>query len=135
MFFLLLKTTGSFHSLKPDRGRAPWACHIYYKPIVISHFSTIYLHNFFPEPHIDSDLYYDYFFISTPRIIISTQLSFWTAHNRHSPSGIMKNPIFKKNVQYQSFNSKGTTHTDIPNRSKLTFRSQPWIIYESSISD
>ena len=97
LVFLLLKTTGSFHVLKPDRGRAPWACHhIYYKHIVISHFSTIYLHNFFPEPHIDSDLCIHHFFKSVPRIKISTQILIWRAHGRHSTPWIMKNPEFQK---------------------------------------
>ena len=66
------------------------------KPIVISHFLTILLHNFFPEPHINSDQYIHHFFKSAPRIILSTQISFWSAHRWHSPPGIMKNPIFRK---------------------------------------
>ena len=96
VFICYSRPRGPSHCSKPDRGRAPWACHIYYKHIVISHFSTIYLHNFFPEPHIDSDLYNDYFFKSVPRIIISTQILIWRAHSRHSSPWIMKNPEFQK---------------------------------------
>ena len=95
-FFSYSRPRGPSYWSKPDRGRAPWACHIYYKPIVISHFLSIYLHNFFPEPHIDSDLYIHHFFKSVPRIIISTQILIWRAHSRHSSPWIMKNPEFQK---------------------------------------
>ena len=62
---------GPSHCSKPDRGRAAWACHIYYKHIVISHISTVCLHNFFPVRHIDSDQYINHIFITTPRNILS----------------------------------------------------------------
>ena len=86
------RTRGPSHFLKPDRGRAPWACHIYYKRIVISTFLTVCLLNFFPVRHIDSDQYIHHFFKSVPRIIISTQIWFWRAHGRHVSSWNMKNP-------------------------------------------
>ena len=76
---------GPSHCSKPDRGRAPWACHIYYKTIDIFDFFTISSHNFFPERDTDSDIYIHHFYKSVPRIIISPQISFWTAHRWHSP--------------------------------------------------
>ena len=48
-------------------------------------FFTLSSHNFFPERDTDSDICIHHFSKSVPRIIISPQISFWTAHTRHSP--------------------------------------------------
>ena len=70
-----------------------WGSH---EAIDIFDFFTLSSHNFFPERDTDSDKYIRHHFSkSVPRIRISSQIPFWTAHTRHSPPWIIKNPEFQ----------------------------------------